>query len=210
MNVLRRIFGHKEPVPLAHPGAEVERVCAFCGGVLEAGANTCVRCGRGVFEAPKSETETSEATEGTKEGTMANDHEIVNKDNVSVDGLMELFKDAYIEVDQKLGDNAFAVVDHGVRFLVAVEAERKRFIQVAAAFRHENLTQIQEMQYANTVNHRLIFIRAAEREGLLFDHFLWIEGGVTKKNVVLTFKQFVSAMASARALYPQSGIAKAA
>lgn len=141
---------------------------------------------------------------------MANDHEIVHKDNVSLDLLMELFREAYIEVDKKLNDNAFTVTDHGMKFLVAVDAERKRFIQFAAAFRHEDLTQVQEMQYANTVNSRLIFIRVAERDGLLYDHFQWIEGGVTRKNVVLTFKQFVSALASARVLYPQAGIAKAA
>jgi hypothetical protein len=48
------------------------------------------------------------------------------------------------------------------------------------------------------VNQEYIVVRATDRKSAVaYDYYLVIEGGVTKKNIVLTFRRFMSCVEAA-------------
>lgn len=131
--------------------------------------------------------------------------ELVSNENLSQQLLMELCKSAYLTVEP-MDEHNFLVREEPLRVNVSIDEHRKRFIRFWAAFRiNKQRAHAQRIEYINRVNEQLIFVRAeiseAGGEGaFVFDYFLWVEGGVTKRNIISAFKEFVAVVRDAYSL----------
>lgn len=151
---------------------------------------------------------------GEKKEVIMSDGEnrdIVSCENLSTELLMDLFKGAYINVSERQGENQFLITEHGLKVIVNFETATKRWIRFVVLFGLDSLSQAEAMAYVNKINQQLILIRGQSNDQVFaFDYYLWTEGGVTKKDIILTYKQFVAATLVARSLFPQTALGKAA
>ncbi|MBN1422194.1 MAG: YbjN domain-containing protein [Planctomycetes bacterium] len=115
--------------------------------------------------------------------------ELITTENVSLDAvkivLEQAFMDPVVESDRTI------MLKDQYKIWLNFDPN-KRYIQIRSAFRvkdgasHEDL-----LEYVNGVNTSLIFIRLYVHESsLVMDHYIWLDGGVTKKNLVKTVKFF--------------------
>jgi len=128
--------------------------------------------------------------------------EIVSKDNLSKELLREVFEDAYMEVTYD-SDGDLMIKDQYTHY---VEVDKdSRFVAYRCNLRgNENATEMDRFKYVGMINREVIAIRVAETQsGYSFDCYLWVEGGVTKRNIVLTFKRFASLVEYALSKAPE-------
>jgi len=122
--------------------------------------------------------------------------EVLESQEVTAMALAKVFKDAFMDVtvesdgDLKIKDvyNAFVSTD-----------EKSRFIRFRVLIRcSETADDGARLKYTNSVNTEFIVVRATDRKSaIVYDYYLIIEGGVTKKNIVLTFRKFMPCVGSA-------------
>lgn len=115
--------------------------------------------------------------------------ELITNQNVSIEKLKEMFDSAFLETAiDKEGD---LVLQGNYKCFVEVP-ESKRFVRFASyIIASENASDEAKAAYANRINKELIVVRAYAIEKLfVFDQHIWLEGGVTPKNIVLGYKFF--------------------
>lgn len=132
--------------------------------------------------------------------------EIVSYENLSLQLLKDLFKSAYFTVEP-MERNVLRVREGNININVAIDENNKRYIHFASLFLiSKQATHAQRVEYINRVNQMLIFVRAeitssgSGEELAMFDYFLWVEGGVTKLNIVSAFKEFAETVRAAVSL----------
>lgn len=126
--------------------------------------------------------------------------EIVSSENLSLQLLKDLFTSAYLKVDS-IDANFIRVTEEDLWVRVNVDEQGKRFIHFTVAFPlDKQKTHAQRLEFINRVNATLIFIRAElfspkdSDEFAAFDYHLWVEGGVTKHNIISTLREFARAI----------------
>lgn len=115
--------------------------------------------------------------------------QLITSDEVSIELLKKLFEDAYFETSiDKDGD---LMIKGRYRCYVELPDSR-RFIRFYAIFKpSDQASHSALINYANRINMELIVLRMyATEKSIGFDQYVWLEGGVTKKNVVMAFKIF--------------------
>jgi len=131
--------------------------------------------------------------------------DIVSNKNLSSELIKEIFEGAYFDasVDPESGD---VIIQERYKYYVELDNNSQRFITFRINItRNQNAGIEDRHQYINDVNNGLIAIRVAEfKEIFSFDHYLWVEGGVTRKNIVMAFKTFTSLVESALSRAPES------
>lgn len=131
--------------------------------------------------------------------------EIVSNKNLSSELIKEIFEGAYFDasVDSDSGD---VVIQERYKYYVEIDNNSKRFITFRINITRNTNARLEDRHnYINDVNNGLIAIRVAEfKEIFSFDHYMWVEGGVTKKNIVMAFKTFTSLVESALSRAPDS------
>lgn len=115
--------------------------------------------------------------------------QLVTKDTLSRQVVKDIFDNAYLETEDEEGDT-FMVRD-GYNFRVAVDSD-KRFVHFRTIFGfREGALRQDQLEYVNDVNAGLIFIRASIINNfLIFDYYLFLEGGTTKKTIFQAYKFF--------------------
>ncbi|HOY43703.1 MAG TPA: YbjN domain-containing protein [bacterium] len=122
--------------------------------------------------------------------------EIVQKDAVTIQWLHKLFDDAYMKTSiDKEGD---LMVQGSHKIWVEVDG-KQRFVRFMSAFNTDGkAANTAILEYVNLVNTEQIFIRAnALKNTVIYDYYLWMEGGVTRKNFVFACKEFEVAVEAA-------------
>jgi hypothetical protein len=120
--------------------------------------------------------------------------DIVSKENASLPFIVDILRAGYLNVE-KVNTNYFAADMDGLKVAVVLD-ENKRWIWFRSSFDLSGKTTHQQnLEFVNDLNGKLIFMRAEidvidGSDTLVLDYFLWIEGGVTKRNIYLTIQEF--------------------
>jgi hypothetical protein len=121
--------------------------------------------------------------------------EIVNSDNLSKDLLKNLFENAYMNVSSdKDGD---VIIKEGGRGAYAFVDKNKRFIHLVSFYSgNPKASLADKLMYVNKVMANLILSRSyVDKDGdIIFDYYIPVEGGTTKRGVVLATKRFFSVL----------------
>ncbi len=138
--------------------------------------------------------------------------QLVSKENLSLALAADIFESAYLSVTDK-NEGGFTVSEGGRSARITIDEKGKRFVCFRALYRPKaGTTHAQRVDYINKVNESLITVRAeiAEHSDLnafVFDYYLWVEGGVTHRNVVMAFKAFLATLEGALELDAEDVIA---
>ena len=121
---------------------------------------------------------------------MAN--QLISSENLSQESIYQLFDNAYLDIEKK--DDAFKIKDN---FVVWIDLdENRRYIKFSSYFkRGSNMNANDMATYLNKVNTEYIMVRAAASDQLVvLTYYLWVEKGVTARNVISTYKFFDSVL----------------
>lgn len=124
------------------------------------------------------------------ETTVTDD--LITPDNVSNELLLSLFDAAFMET--RVDDDGDIQVLDQCGCWVVPSKEKKR-IRLFTFFRFSpSATELQQLTCANEINKSYVIVKTAVGKGgrLTFEHDLSLEGGVTRKAVVLLVKRFCS------------------
>jgi predicted lipid carrier protein YhbT len=120
---------------------------------------------------------------------------LVTPETVSKEVLRALFEAAYMET--RLDNDGDLVVSERYNVWV-LPSPGGSYLRLMAPFRAaEQAEEDAKLRFVNTVNQQLIMICAYVGDGgaLFFEHYISVEGGVTKKNIVLTVRKFGTLLA---------------
>ncbi len=112
--------------------------------------------------------------------------------DVSVETLKGVFDDAFLETSLE-GDDLLYVKDgnYGCYVVPSQSGEDIRFVGFATP--NDQATEEQRLRFANRANQSYKIVRTyvAENGRLVFDYYVALNPGITKKALILTFKRFV-------------------
>jgi len=118
--------------------------------------------------------------------------ELITSDNLSPELLQSIFDAAFM--DSTLDDDGNITVQDAVRVNVRVNMERKDRIRFFSVFGFKkDSTPLERLEGVNRINNDFIVICAsAEGDALVFRHDIWVDGGITKKNMIKVLKRFAT------------------
>ncbi|HBG61410.1 MAG: hypothetical protein A2Y03_01205 [Omnitrophica WOR_2 bacterium GWF2_38_59] len=117
--------------------------------------------------------------------------EIIDQNNVSRDLLMAYFDKAYFQTS--LDDKGSLFIQDKFRIFIDI-GKKKANITLGVYFNlKEGCLFSDVLEYANTINKELIQIKAIAGEKVItIEYDIWIEGGALVKNVMASYRSFVS------------------
>jgi hypothetical protein len=122
--------------------------------------------------------------------------ELISDENISKELLKEIFEGAYydVSVDEK-GD--MTIKDSYSAF--ADVSKNRKLITFSAYFNRDLQAEPDDIKdYLHHVNYQLLAIRVSKLERSFFYEYTFnIQGGVTRKNIVYSFKTFMIALQAA-------------
>jgi putative sensory transduction regulator len=114
-------------------------------------------------------------------------------ENLSKESLQAIFAAALMETS--IDTAGELQVREALQCLVLPSNSKDR-IRLLALFGFEpQVSHQQRLEFVNQVNSEFILIRAtvgAQDDTLMFDHYLWVQGGITKQALVLATQRFLS------------------
>ena len=116
--------------------------------------------------------------------------ELVYPETLTKDSLRDLFLAAYM--DASFDDDGDVMVKENYRTYL-IPASDAAWIRLYSPFKsNEAATQEDKLAYANKVNSDLIITRAyvTDKGGFIFEEYLPVEGGITKRAIVLAVRRF--------------------
>ena len=116
--------------------------------------------------------------------------DLIEPDEVSPEMLRDLFVEAYM--DASIDKDGDTLVTETYRSYIVPTLEGK-WIRVYAVFgANPDAAPDDKLEYANRVNRELIIVRSYVEESgrFTFEHYIPVEGGITKKAIVLAVRRF--------------------
>jgi hypothetical protein len=116
--------------------------------------------------------------------------DLITPETVTKEDLHALFEQAFFTTRFD-SDGDLVVKDRYNTFVMP--AEDGRHIRLMSLFgAKEGVALDAKLRLANRVNEKLLLVRSYVDEGgrFVFEHYIWLEGGVTKRNVVLATRSF--------------------
>jgi hypothetical protein len=123
--------------------------------------------------------------------------ELIYPEGISGDALKAIFGEAFM--DASLDTDGDLIVKDNYRCYLRPDSDG-RLISVYAIFgANESAAAADKLAYVNRVNDQVKLIRASVSDNgkFFFDYYLSIEGGVSKRSIVLAVRRFFSCLASA-------------
>jgi hypothetical protein len=123
--------------------------------------------------------------------------EFIYPEGISAEALKALFEEAYMEAS--IDTDGDLIVKDNYRCYLRPDADG-RLISIYAIFgAAPDAAQADKLAYINRVNDQVKLIRASVSANgkFFFDYYLSVEGGVSKRSVVLTVRRFFSCLGSA-------------
>jgi hypothetical protein len=108
--------------------------------------------------------------------------------------IIEAFKEAGIDIDASY-NNYFVITKERIPIVVQLD-EHIRYIAYRVGIgTREGILHVEKLESVNRINTEKAFIRASlskweNSEAIIIESFIWIEGGISKKNLLLTFDAF--------------------
>ena len=123
--------------------------------------------------------------------------EVVHPQNISKDMLQSLFESAYMDTSRD-SDGDLRVKD-GYSFYVFPHKEGNRILLIAGFGAKPESSIADRLSFVNKVNDDLVVIRAYMRDNsnFAFDYSIPVEGGITKRAIVLATKFFAAVLQDA-------------
>lgn len=119
--------------------------------------------------------------------------EMITPDNLSINLLKSTFEAAYMDVSQDSDDGL--KIEEACGVFIRPDLESKNRISLYAVFGFKDRSKkIQRLECVNRINEDYIMVCAfATDNGLLFFKYdIMLDGGLTKKALVLAVKRFAS------------------
>jgi hypothetical protein len=123
--------------------------------------------------------------------------EFIYPEGISVDALKSAFEEALMEVS--VDTDGDLIIKDNYRCYLRPDPDG-RLISVYAIFGgNDSAAQADKLAYVNQVNDQVKLIRASVSGNgkFFFDYYLSVEGGVSKRCIVLAVRRFLSCLASA-------------
>lgn len=118
--------------------------------------------------------------------------EVVHPKDISPDFLLELFNAAYMNVSFDDDGDVRVEENYGCWLFPQFNG---RYIRLMSLFRPNPDALLPErLNFVNKVNDEMVLIRAYLKEdgGFGFDYYIVVEGGITKRNIVTTTRNFLA------------------
>ena len=116
---------------------------------------------------------------------------IISPKNISSELLKQLFEDAYLDasIDKKTGN---IIIKENWSTWIYID-EEKRYFSFNISFTIKKKSKlVDRVEYTHNVSKEFILIKAYnDNGGITFSTYIWLEGGVTPKNIIKTYKAFV-------------------
>ncbi len=124
--------------------------------------------------------------------------DLINKENLSQELLQSLFEQAFLDV--RLNEDGDLYIQDRWKVWIDID-ESGRYIAYRMYFAlTEESTPEDRLDYVNSMNNDFILIKTvAHKDYVSFSYFLWVEGGVTTKNIIMAFRIFLSVVEQALA-----------
>jgi hypothetical protein len=123
--------------------------------------------------------------------------ELIYPENITKEGLRDLFVQAYM--DASLDEDGDVLVKEQYRSYL-VPSSDAAWIRLYSPFKaNEQAAQEDKLAYVNKINADLIIVRAYVNQngGFIFEEYLPVEGGITKRALVLATRRFHRMLESA-------------
>jgi hypothetical protein len=123
--------------------------------------------------------------------------EFIYPEGISTDALKALFEEAYMEVS--VDTDGDLIVKDNYRCYLRPDQDG-RLISIYAIFgANEAAAEADKLAYINRVNDQVKLIRASVSANgkFFYDYYLSVEGGISKRSVVLAVRRFFSCLGSA-------------
>ena len=123
--------------------------------------------------------------------------EFIYPEGITVDSLKKLFEDAYMEVS--VDTDGDLIVKDNYRCYLRPDPDG-RLISIYAIFgANAEAVQDAKLAYINKVNDQVKLIRASVSSNgkFFYDYYLSVEGGISKRAVVMAVRRFFSCLSSA-------------
>jgi hypothetical protein len=116
--------------------------------------------------------------------------EVLDPTAIDATLVVQMFRDAYTDASVQ-GDEV--KIQDVYRAYINFD-ENHRYLRFRVLIKcQDGVKPEAQSKYANSVNGEYIVIRATPIDNLVaFDYYLVIEGGATKRNIVLSFKRFMA------------------
>ncbi len=123
--------------------------------------------------------------------------EFIYPEAISSDVLKQLFEEAYMEVT--VDTDGDLIVKDNYRCYLRPDADG-RLISIYAIFgASPTAAQAEKLAYVNRVNDQVKMIRASVSANgkFFYDYYLSVEGGISKRSIVMAVRRFFSCLGSA-------------
>ena len=123
--------------------------------------------------------------------------EFIYPEGISIDALKTLFQEAYMDVS--VDTDGDLVVKDNYRCYLRPDPDG-RLISIYAIFgSNTEALQPDKLAYINLVNDQVKLIRASVSANgkFFFDYYLSVEGGISKRSIVMAVRRFFSCLGSA-------------
>jgi hypothetical protein len=123
--------------------------------------------------------------------------EFIYPEGINQDALKQLFEEAYMEVS--VDTDGDLIVKDNYRCYLRPDPDG-RLISIYAIFgANPSAAQADKLAYINRVNDQVKLVRASVSSNgkFFFDYYLSVEGGISKRSIVLSVRRFFSCLASA-------------
>ncbi|MFC1844240.1 YbjN domain-containing protein [Thermodesulfobacteriota bacterium] len=122
--------------------------------------------------------------------------EMINQENVTQDLLKGYFDQAFFET--KIDDKGSMFIQDRFRVFIDIN-NKKKCVSFSVYFNLKEGCPFKDaLEYANTINKELLQIKAiANEKTLTIEHDMWIEGGLSAKNMFSSYRSFVSQVPAA-------------
>ncbi len=123
--------------------------------------------------------------------------EFIYPEGINQDALKQLFEEAYMEVS--VDTDGDLIVKDNYRCYLRPDPDG-RLISIYAIFgANSSAAQADKLAYINRVNDQVKLVRASVSANgkFFFDYYLSVEGGISKRSIVLSVRRFFSCLASA-------------
>ena len=122
---------------------------------------------------------------------------MIQPEAINSDVLKKLFEDAYMETS--VDTDGDVIVKDNYRCYLRPDQDG-RLISVYAIFGCQpNASQADKLAYINRVNDQVKMVRASVSSNgkFFFDYYISVEGGVSRRSIVMSVRRFFSCLGSA-------------
>ena len=136
-------------------------------------------------------------------GTIYND--LVTPEVLDRDLLWTIYDAAYMDCE-KDSDGDTVISERGLKYVATIHESQHAIYLFLAFGLKDGVPFAEQLEYVNYINDKYIVTRASinkDREALVFDYYIWLNGGISRKAIVLATKKFIEVTGQALLEYIQ-------